>query len=68
LFSGFYEIFKKDNRNYHIIIIPRTNAARKKVNLITSKASESGFYYKPRLFLEDLLKLDKDDIYIITTG
>lgn len=57
---------EKDNRNYHIIIIPKTNAARKKVNLITSRASESGFYYKPRLFLEDLLKLDKDDIYITT--
>lgn len=57
---------EKDNRNYHIIIIPRTNIARKKVNLITSRASEEGFYYKPRLFLEDLLKLNKDDIYITT--
>ncbi len=57
---------EKDNRNYHIIIIPRTNIARKKVNLITSRASEDGFYYKPRLFLEDLLKLDKDDIYLTT--
>ena len=57
---------EKDNRNYHIIIIPKTNVARKKVNLITSRASEEGFYYKPRLFLEDLLKLDKDDVYITT--
>ena len=57
---------EKDNRNYHIIIIPRTNMARKKVNLITSRASEEGFYYKPRIFLEDLLKLDKDDIYLTT--
>lgn len=57
---------EKDNRNYHIIVIPRTNVARKKVNLITSRASEEGFYYKPRLFLEDLLKLDKDDVYITT--
>lgn len=57
---------EKDNRNYHIIIIPKTNIARKKLNLITSRASEEGFYYKPRLFLEDLLKLDKEDIYITT--
>ena len=57
---------EKDNRNYHIIIIPKTNVARKKVNLITSRASEEGFYYKPRLFLEDLLKLDKDDVYLTT--
>ncbi len=54
----------KDNRNYHIIIIPKTNEARKKVNYITSHASEEGFYYKPRIFLEDLLKLNKDDIYL----
>lgn len=57
---------EKDNRNYHIIIIPKTNIARKKLNLITSRASEEGFYYKPRLFIEDLLKLDKEDIYITT--
>lgn len=57
---------EKDNRNYHIVIIPRTNIARKKVNLITSRASEQGFYYKPRLFIEDLLNLDKDDVYITT--
>lgn len=57
---------EQDKRNYHIIIIPKTNIARKKVNLITSRASEEGFYYKPRLFLEDLLKLDKDDIYLTT--
>lgn len=57
---------KPDKNNYHIIIIPRTNSARKKVNLITSRASEEGFYYKPRIFLEDLLKLHKDDVYITT--
>lgn len=57
---------EKDKRNYHIIIIPKTNAARKKVNLITSHASEKGFYYKPRIFPEDLLALDPDDVYITT--
>lgn len=57
---------EKDNRNYHIVIIPRTNAARKKVNLITSHASEEGYYYKPRIFIDDLLNLDADDVYITT--
>ena len=56
----------KDSRNYHIIIIPTTNKARKKVNLITSRANEEGFYYKPRIFVEDLLALDKNDVYITT--
>lgn len=57
---------EKDSRNYHIIIIPTTNKARKKVNLITSRANEEGFYYKPRIFVEDLLSLDKNDVYITT--
>lgn len=56
--------YEKDSSNYHIVIVPRTNKARRKVNLITSRASIEGFYYRPRIFLEDLLKLDKDDVYI----
>ena len=57
---------EKDNRNYHIIIIPTTNKARKKINLITSKANEEGYYYKPRISPQDLLSLDKNDVYITT--
>ena len=58
--------YEKDNRNYHIIVIPKTNLARKKLNLASSRASEEGFYYKPRLFLEDLLKFEKDELYFTT--
>lgn len=57
---------QKDNRNYHIVIIPRTNTARRKLNLITSRANIEGFYYRPRIFPQDLLTLDKDDVYITT--
>lgn len=57
---------EKDNRNYHIIILPRTNEARKELNLATSRASIEGFYYKPRLFIEDLLKLNPDNYYLTT--
>lgn len=56
----------KDKRNYHIIIIPRTDKARKRVNVISSRANIEGYYYKPRIFPEDLLLLDKDDVYITT--
>ena len=49
---------EKDNRNYHIILIPKTNVARKKLNVASSRANTEGYYYKPRLFLEDLLKFD----------
>ena len=58
--------YEKDKSNYHIIIIPRTNIARKKVNRLSSRANIEGYYYKPRIFLDDLLALDKDDVYITT--
>lgn len=57
---------EKDKRNYHIVIIPVDNVARKKVNLIVSKANIKGFYYKPRFFIEDLLKLNPNEVYITT--
>lgn len=55
---------EKDKRNYHIVIIPKTNKARKKLNLITSRSNEEGYYYKPRIFPEDLLALDPNDVFI----
>ena len=57
---------EKDKRNYHIVIIPTTNKARKKLNLVTSRSNIEGFYYRPRIFPDDLLKLDPDDVYITT--
>lgn len=56
----------RDKSNYHIIIIPKTDKARKKVNRISSRANIEGYYYRPRIFPEDLLALDKDDVYITT--
>lgn len=55
---------EKDNSNYHIMLIARTDNARKKLNKISSRANKEGYYYKPRIFIEDLLKLNRDDIYI----
>jgi DNA polymerase III alpha subunit len=57
---------EKDKRNYHIIVIPKTDLARKKMNYVSSMANINGFYYKPRFFMKDLLTLDKDDVYITT--
>lgn len=59
---------EKDNRNYHIILIPKTNIARRKLNKASSHANSDGYYYKPRLFLEDLLGDFKDDELFITTA
>lgn len=57
---------EKDKSNYHIIVIPKTDKARKKMNYVSSMANINGYYYKPRFFLSDLLALDKNDIYITT--
>ncbi len=54
----------KDKSNYHIMIIPRTDKARKKCNYYNSLAHMNGFYYKPRWSLEYLMDFDKDDLYI----
>ena len=48
------------------LIIPRTNSARRKVNLLISNANIDGFYRKPRIFLQELLSFNKEDIYITT--
>ena len=57
---------EKDKSNYHIIIIPKTDKARRKLNLISSRANIEGYYYKPRIFIDDLLALDSDDVFITT--
>ena len=54
----------KDKSNYHIMIIPITDKARKKCNYYNSLAHMQGFYYKPRWSLEYLLQFDKEDLYI----
>lgn len=56
----------KDKRNYHIIITPKTNEARKKCNYISSMANIEGYYYKPRIDVQHLLTLDPNDVFITT--
>lgn len=56
----------KDSSNYHIVIIPKNDEARKQLNKANSRANMVGYYYKPRLFLSDLLEFNKDDLYLTT--
>lgn len=58
---------EKDKSNYHIMLIPRTNKGRRLMNYASSRANTEGYYYKPRLFLEDLLAIDLEDMYISTS-
>lgn len=55
---------KKDNTNCHMVIVARTYEAMRKLNYILSCAHESGFYYKPRIDLQSLFTLTKDDVFI----
>lgn len=55
---------KRDNMNCHMIIIARNYQAIRKLNYIISLAHVEGFYYKPRIDLNMLFTLTKDDVYI----
>lgn len=57
---------EKDKRNYHIILIPKTNAARKKLIKASWHANFEGYYYKPRFFIKDLLEFEPDELFITT--
>ena len=57
---------EKDKSNYHIVIIPKTNDGRHKLNYLSSMANMKGYYFKPRFDTAALLTLDKDDVFITT--
>ena len=55
---------EKDDTNSHIILLAKNENGRKNINRILSEANVSGFYYRPRIDLELLYSLPKDDIWI----
>ena len=54
----------KDNTNCHMVVIARTYQAIRKLNYIISKANVDGYYYRPRVALEDLFTLSPDEVYV----
>ena len=56
----------KDDSNYHIMLIPKNNEAREKLNLCTSAGNVHGYYRKPRIEVNDLLDNFDNDLYITT--
>ena len=56
-----------DRTNCHMIIVAKTAKGRKKLNYILSIANEDGFYGRPRIDLELLLSVDKED-FIVTSA
>lgn len=57
---------EKDKTNAHMIILARNNEGRKALNRAISTANEDGYYYKPRLDMELIMGLPKDDVFITT--
>lgn len=57
---------EKDNTNSHIVILARNEKGRRAINEVLSEANETGYYFRPRLDLELLLKLPPQDVLVTT--
>jgi len=58
--------FESDSSNRHILILAKNNNGREYINDILSEASLTGYYYKPRIDIELLKTLPKDDVFVTT--
>jgi len=52
-----------DRTNAHIILMAKNENGRQDINEILSTANEDGYYYKPRIDLELLMKLTPTDVF-----
>lgn len=59
--------FEKDNSNRHMILIAKNNNGYEQLNEIMSESFETGFYSRPRIDYELLMKLNSSD-FILTTA
>jgi DNA polymerase III alpha subunit len=57
---------EKDKTNAHLILLAKSELGRKGINKVISEANVSGFYYRPRLDLDLLFTLPKNDVWITT--
>jgi len=57
---------EKDRTNAHIVILAKNENGRKAINRMLSEANVSGYYFKPRIDLELLETLPKDDVWVTT--
>lgn len=54
----------KDRANCHIVLVAKNEEGREDINFALSIANEDGYYYKPRLDLELILNMPKDNVII----
>ena len=55
---------EKDRTNSHIILVAKNPEGREDLNYALSIANEEGYYYKPRLDLELLFNIPKDNVIV----
>lgn len=56
--------FEKDRTNCHMIIVAKNAEGRKDINFALSMANIDGYYYRPRIDLDLLFKIPKDNVIV----
>lgn len=66
--EGYYvpNRFEKDSSNKHIILMAKNNDGVMQINEIMSEAHSTGFYKRPRIDYELLMRLEPRDVIITT--
>ena len=54
----------KDNSNYHIVIIAKNQDGFYELNEIMAESNRSGFYYKPRIDIELIKRLNPNNFFV----
>ena len=57
---------KRDRKNCHIILAAKTEKGIGDLNEVLSEANISGYYFRPRVDMELLLRLDPKDVFVTT--
>ena len=55
-----------DRANCHMVLLAKNDKGRRAINKAISIANKTGYYYKPRLDLDLILNLPKDDVFVTT--
>lgn len=57
---------EQDKSNCHIVLLAKNENGRKAINKAVSIANKDGYYFRPRIDLELLMQLPKDDVMVTT--
>lgn len=55
---------EKDKTNCHMVIVAKNKQGREDINYVLSMANIDGYYYRPRIDLDLLLNIPKDNVIV----